>query len=287
MDLFRCVSTTVKLNKLTVKNRYPLLRIDDLFDQLQGSSVYSKINLSIHGLDESGLAGYYRRFIKGFSKIAKPMMKLTQKSVKFDWTEKARNKKDIGVLGSEENITIDFFTKLPKKIKLVGLQFRGHVVVLVDGMESVVDRHLPLVEFSYTNSYHMSIKAAPFEAFEADLWTCSATTSSKSMPFGLSNRTGSSLQWTQLSFSKIAKPMMKLTQKSVKFEWTKKAKAAFQLLKQKLFRALNLGFYPEGVVKNFNVYCDASHKGLGAVLMQKEKVIAYASRQLKLHEKNT
>ncbi|GKE15754.1 putative reverse transcriptase domain-containing protein [Tanacetum coccineum] len=45
MDLFGCVSTTHELNKLTVKNQYPLLRINDLFDQLQGSRVYSKIDL--------------------------------------------------------------------------------------------------------------------------------------------------------------------------------------------------------------------------------------------------
>ncbi|GJR60615.1 putative reverse transcriptase domain-containing protein [Tanacetum coccineum] len=45
MDRFACASIIAKLNKLTGKNRYPLLRIDDLFDQLQGSSVYSKIDL--------------------------------------------------------------------------------------------------------------------------------------------------------------------------------------------------------------------------------------------------
>nr|GFC61222.1 reverse transcriptase domain-containing protein [Tanacetum cinerariifolium] len=72
---------------------------------------------------------------------------------------------------------------------------------------------------------------------------------------------------------------MKLTQKSVKFDWGEKAEATFQLLKQKLCSASILAL-PEGS-KNFVVYCDASHKGLGAVLMQKEKVIAYASRQLK------
>ncbi|GJR25561.1 putative reverse transcriptase domain-containing protein [Tanacetum coccineum] len=60
--------------------------------------------------------------------------------------------------------------------------------------------------------------------------------------------------------------------------------AVFQLLKQKLCSAPILAL-PEGS-ENFMVYCDASHKGLGAVLMQKEKVIAYASRQLKVHEKN-
>ncbi|GJT55977.1 putative reverse transcriptase domain-containing protein [Tanacetum coccineum] len=63
-----------------------------------------------------------------------------------------------------------------------------------------------------------------------------------------------------------------------------KAEAAFQLLKQKLCSAPILAL-PEGS-ENFMVYCDASYKGLGAVLMQKEKVIAYASRQLKVHEKN-
>ncbi|GJU41456.1 putative reverse transcriptase domain-containing protein [Tanacetum coccineum] len=78
--------------------------------------------------------------------------------------------------------------------------------------------------------------------------------------------------------------MTKLTQKSVEFDWGEKAEAAFQLLKQKLCSALILAL-PEGS-ENFVVYCDASHKGLGAVLMQKEKVIAYASRQLKVHEKN-
>ncbi|GJS75944.1 putative reverse transcriptase domain-containing protein [Tanacetum coccineum] len=78
--------------------------------------------------------------------------------------------------------------------------------------------------------------------------------------------------------------MTKLTQKSVKFDRGEKAKAAFQVLKQKLCSVLILALL-EGS-ENFVVYCDASHKGLGVVLMQKEKVIAYASRQLKVYEKN-
>ncbi|GKC33387.1 putative reverse transcriptase domain-containing protein [Tanacetum coccineum] len=78
--------------------------------------------------------------------------------------------------------------------------------------------------------------------------------------------------------------MTKLTQKSVKFDWGEMKEAAFQLLKQKLCSASILAL-PEGS-ENFVVYCDASHKGLGAVLMQREKVIAYASRQLKINEKN-
>nr|GEX35211.1 reverse transcriptase domain-containing protein [Tanacetum cinerariifolium] len=85
-------------------------------------------------------------------------------------------------------------------------------------------------------------------------------------------------------FSKIATPMTKLTWKSVKFDWGEKEEAAFQLLKQKLCSALILTL-PEGS-ENFMVYCDASHKGLGTVLMQREKVIDYTSRQLKVHESN-
>ncbi|GKF75196.1 putative reverse transcriptase domain-containing protein [Tanacetum coccineum] len=78
--------------------------------------------------------------------------------------------------------------------------------------------------------------------------------------------------------------MTKLTQKNMKFDWSEKTEAAFQLLKQKLYSAPILAL-PEGS-ENFVVYCDASRKGLGAVLMQRKKVIAYASCQLKIHEKN-
>ncbi|GJZ40397.1 putative reverse transcriptase domain-containing protein [Tanacetum coccineum] len=71
------------------------------------------------------------------------------------------------------------------------------------------------------------------------------------------------------------------------FEWESvgnKQEAAFQTLKKKLCSAPILALL-QGA-KDFIVYCDASHKGLGAVLMQNEKVIAYASRQLKIHKKN-
>nr|GEX52709.1 putative reverse transcriptase domain-containing protein [Tanacetum cinerariifolium] len=85
-------------------------------------------------------------------------------------------------------------------------------------------------------------------------------------------------------FFKIAKLMTKLTQKNVKFDWEEKEEAAFQLIKRKLCSTPILAL-PKGS-KNFIVYCDASHKGLGVVLMQNDKVIGYASRQLKIHEKN-
>nr|GEY47576.1 putative reverse transcriptase domain-containing protein [Tanacetum cinerariifolium] len=73
--------------------------------------------------------------------------------------------------------------------------------------------------------------------------------------------------------------MKKLTQKGIKFDWGEKEENDFQLIKQKLCSAPILAL-SEGS-EDFVVYCDASHKGLGDVLMQREKVIAYASRQLK------
>nr|GEU31398.1 reverse transcriptase domain-containing protein [Tanacetum cinerariifolium] len=85
-------------------------------------------------------------------------------------------------------------------------------------------------------------------------------------------------------FSKIAKSLTELTQKNKKYIWGEDQKTAFQLLKQKLCEAPILAL-PKGN-DDFVVYYDASHQGLGAVLMQREKVIAYASRQFKPNEEN-
>ncbi|KAI3695058.1 hypothetical protein L1987_78046 [Smallanthus sonchifolius] len=85
-------------------------------------------------------------------------------------------------------------------------------------------------------------------------------------------------------FSKIAQPLTALTQKGKAYNWGDNQESAFQHLKQKLCSAHILAL-PEGT-DDFVVYCDASIQGLGCVLIQQEKVIAYASRQLKIHEKN-
>ena len=81
---------------------------------------------------------------------------------------------------------------------------------------------------------------------------------------------------------KDCKTFDRANQKNRKFDWGKDQEIAFQLLKRKLCEAPILAL-PEGN-DDFVVYCDASRRGLGAVLMQRDKVIAYASRQLKTHE---
>jgi hypothetical protein len=83
-------------------------------------------------------------------------------------------------------------------------------------------------------------------------------------------------------FSKIAKPMTSLLQKDHKFVWTEECEAAFCTLRKLLTTAPVLA-QPD-IEKSFDVFCDASKNGLGCVLMQNGRVIAYASRQLRKHE---
>ena len=86
------------------------------------------------------------------------------------------------------------------------------------------------------------------------------------------------------NFSKIAKPMTELLKKDKKFLWSTDCEESFQVLKKRLTTAPVL-VLPD-VHRSFDIYCDASRRGLGCVLMQEGKVVAYASRQLRPHELN-
>ncbi|XP_070034705.1 uncharacterized mitochondrial protein AtMg00860-like [Nicotiana tomentosiformis] len=88
-----------QLNKATIKNKYPLPRIDDLFGQLQGEGIKvdpkkieevqsrARPTMSTEIKSFLGLAGYYRRFVEGFSSIAAPLTRLTQKGAPFRWSD--------------------------------------------------------------------------------------------------------------------------------------------------------------------------------------------------------
>ncbi|GKD60403.1 putative reverse transcriptase domain-containing protein, partial [Tanacetum coccineum] len=109
------------------------------------------------------------------------------------------------------------------------------------------------------------------------------------MPFGLTNAPADEKEHEErlkaiLELLKKEKLYAKISKCEFWIPKGEKEENAFQLIKQNLCSAPILAL-PEGS-KDFVVYCDASHKGLGVVLMQREKVIAYASRQLKIHEKN-
>jgi len=85
-------------------------------------------------------------------------------------------------------------------------------------------------------------------------------------------------------FSKIARPMIELTKKDKKFIWTEACEKSFEELKKRLTTAPVLTL--PNIHKDFVVFCNASRQCLGCVLMQDGKVVAYTSRQLKVHEKN-
>ncbi|GJX59351.1 putative reverse transcriptase domain-containing protein [Tanacetum coccineum] len=282
---FRMCIDYRELNKLTVKNRYPLPRIDDLFDQLQGSSVYSKIDLrsGYHQLrvrEEDipktafrtryghyefqvmpfGLTNAPAVFMDLMNRVCKPYLDKFVIVFIDDILIYSKNKKEheehlkqiLELLKKEE-----LYAKFSKcEFWIPKVQFLGHVI----------------------DSEGIHVDPAKIEAIKD--WTSPKSPTEIRQFLGLAGYYRRFIE----GFSKIAKPMTKLTQKKVKFVWGDKQEAAFQLLKQKLCSAPILAL-PEGS-EDFIAYCDASKKGLGAVLMQREKVISYASRQLKIHEKN-
>jgi hypothetical protein len=85
-------------------------------------------------------------------------------------------------------------------------------------------------------------------------------------------------------FSQVAKPITELLKNQTKFIWSPECEKAFRILKKSLTTAPVLA-QPD-IEKPFDVYCDASGISLGCVLMQEDRVIAYASRQLKHHEEH-
>ncbi|GKA68478.1 putative reverse transcriptase domain-containing protein [Tanacetum coccineum] len=282
---FRMCIDYRELNKLTVKNRYPLPRIDDLFDQLQGSSVYSKIDLrtGYHQLrirEEDipitafrtryghyefqvmpfGLTNAPAVFMDLMNRVCKPYLDKFVIVFIDDILIYSKSK-------DEHKEHLKTILELLKKEKLYAkfskcdfwlesVQFLGHVI----------------------DSKGVHVDPAKIEAIKN--WATPTTPTEVRQFLGLAGYYRRFIE----GFSLISKPLTKLTQKNKKYEWGEDEEDAFQFLKQKLCCAPILAL-PEGS-EDFVVYCDASLKGFGAVLMQREKVIAYASWQLRTHEEN-
>ncbi|GJR47439.1 putative reverse transcriptase domain-containing protein [Tanacetum coccineum] len=274
-----------ELNKLTVKNQYPLPRINNLFDQLQGSSVYSKIDLrsGYHQLrvrEEDipktvfrtryghyefqvmpfGLTNAPAVFMDLMNRVCKPYQEKFIIVFIDDILIYSKNKQE-----HEEHLKLilellkkkELYAKFSKcELWIPNVQFLGHVI----------------------DSQDIHVDPAKIESIKD--WASPKTPTEIRQFLGLASYYQRFIE----GFSKIAKSMTKITHNKVTFDWGEKEEAAFQLLKQKLCSAPILALLE--VDNNFIVYCDASHKGLGVVLMQNEKMIAYASRQLKIHEKN-
>ncbi|GJU55902.1 putative reverse transcriptase domain-containing protein [Tanacetum coccineum] len=180
-----------ELNKLTVKNRYPLPRIDDLFDQLQGGIHVdpSKIEVVKNWKAPTtpsevrsflGLAGYYRCFIANFSKIAKPLTSLTQKNQKYEWGEEQEaafqtlknNLCDAPILSLPDGVE-DFVVYCNASNQGLGcvLMQRDKANVVADSLsrkECVKPRRVHVMAIRIQSGMKVLILAAQKEAFEQE-----------------------------------------------------------------------------------------------------------------------
>ncbi|GJY00837.1 putative reverse transcriptase domain-containing protein [Tanacetum coccineum] len=261
-----------------------VLLIDDLFDQLQGSSVYSKIDLrsGYHQLrvrEEDipitafrtryghyefqvmpfGLTNAPAVFMDLMNRVCKPYL---DKFVIVFIDDILIYSKTKGEHSEHLKIILDLLKKEKLYAKfskcdfwLESVQFLGHVI----------------------NREGVHVDPAKIEAVKN--WPVPKSPTEVRQFIGLAGYYRRFIE----GFSLIAKPLTKLTQKNKRFEWGADEDEAFQKLKQDLCTALILALPG---LHDFVVYCDASLKGYGAVLMQRDKVIAYASRQLKTHEEN-
>ncbi|KAJ9536518.1 hypothetical protein OSB04_un000312 [Centaurea solstitialis] len=274
-----------ELNKVTVKNKYPLPRIDDLFDQLQGAKYFSKIDLrsGYHQLKvrEEDIPqtafrtryGHYEFLVMSFgltnapaafmdlmNRVCKPYLDefvivfiddiLIYSKTAEEHGEHLR--KVLEMLKREQ-----LYAKFSKcEFWLKEVQFLGHIVT------------------------QEGIKVDPAKIEAIKDWESPKSPSEVRSFLGLAGYYRRFIE----HFSTIATPLMALTKKDIKFEWSSTCERAFNNLKGKLTSAPILAL-PNGT-DGFVVYCDASKLGLGCVLMQDGKVIAYASRKLKVHELN-
>ncbi|GJY81284.1 putative reverse transcriptase domain-containing protein [Tanacetum coccineum] len=234
---FRMYIDYRELNKFNVKNRYPLPRIDDLFDQLQGSQFFSKIDLR---------SGYHQLRVH---EDDIPKIVFRTRYGHFELTVMPFG------LTNAPAIFIDLMNRVVGRI-LIKVQFLGHVI----------------------NGNRIHVDPSKIEVVKN--WKAPRTSTEVRSFLRLAGYYRRFIE----NFSKIAKSLTILTQKSKTFDWGEEQELAFQTLKDKLCNApvLALPDRPE----DFVIYCDASGIGLGCVLMQRGKVIAYASRQLKIHEQN-
>nr|BAH80025.1 putative retrotransposon protein [Oryza sativa Indica Group] len=273
------------LNEVTIKNKYPLPRIDDLFDQLEGATVFSKIDLR---------SGYHQLRIR---EEDIPKTAFTTRYGLFECTVMS-----FGLTNAPA-----FFMNLMNKVFMEYLD--KFVVVFIDDIliysktKEEHEEHLRLA-LEKLREHQLYAKFSKCEFWLSEVKFLGHVISSGGVAVDPSN-VESVLSWKQPktvsevrsflglagyyrrfieNFSKIARPMTRLLQKDGKYKWTEDCERSFQELKKRLVSAPVL-ILPDSR-KDFQVYCDASRHGLGCVLMQEGKVVAYASRQLRPHENN-
>ena len=273
-----------ELNKVTIKNKYPLPRIDDLFDQLKGASYFSKIDLrsGYHQLkvkpeDVPKTAfrtryGHYEFLVLPFGLTNAPAVFMDLMNRVFqDYLDKF-------VIVFIDDILIYSKTREDheKHLRLVLERLREKKLY---AKFSKCEFWLRKVQFLGHIVSESGIEVDPAKVEAVMKWETPKSATEIRSFLGLAGYYRRFIQ----NFSKIAEPLTRLTRKDVKFIWSEECESSFQTLKEKLVSAPIL-VLPDSS-GGFKIYSDASHNGLGCVLMQHGRVVAYASRQLKDYEK--
>ncbi|CAN6477769.1 unnamed protein product [Victoria cruziana] len=273
------------LNEVTIKNKYPLPHIEDLFDQLKSAKVFSKIDLrsGYHQLqikteDISKMAfrtqyGHYEFRVMPFGLTNAPaafmdLMNRIFHDLLDDYVIVFID--DILVYSDDKTMHSFHLAEVLKRLRQNKLYAKFSKCEFWLEKESFLGHIIS----------RDGVTVDPMKVKAVHDWSTLRNISEIRSFLGLAGYYRKFIQ----DFSRIASPMTKLLQKGVKFTWSEACEKSFQTLKEKLTKAPILTL-PDGR-EGFAVYSDASGIGYGAVLMQKDKVIAYASRQLKSHEKN-
>ena len=272
------------LNKQTLKNKYPLPRIDDLLDQLNGAKVFSRMDLA---------TGFHQLRI---AEECVPLTAFRGPDIFYEWLVMP-----FGLCNAPA-----YFVDLMNRV------FRGvlnkFVLVFIDDVliysksKPEHEKHLEQVlEILRKNVFKAKFSKCVFwqeevkflghvvseKGISVDLRKITAIQDWKqpTTPIEVRSFMGLASYYRKFvkDFSKISSPLTKLTKKHEKFKWTSDCEEAFQELKSKLTTAPVLTIIDGN--QDLTVWTDASIRGLGAVLMQRGQVVAYASRQLKPHEK--
>jgi hypothetical protein len=273
------------LNAVTIKNKYPLPRIDVLFYQLVGAKVYSKIDLrsdyhqiKIRASDISKTTfstryGLYEYLVMSFGLTNAPAYFMYLMNTVF------MPELDKFVVVFIDDILVYSRNEVEHTMHLhiVLQRLRGHRLYT---KLSKCDFWLREIKFLGHTISQDEISVDHEKVQEVMDWKPPTTVRQIQSFLGLAGYYRRFIP----DFSRIAKPMTELLKKGIKFEWGQKCEDAFHALRQHLTIAPVLA-QPDNT-KSFDVYCDASGTGLGCVLMQDNRVIAYASRALRPHEQN-
>ncbi|GJS45266.1 putative reverse transcriptase domain-containing protein [Tanacetum coccineum] len=264
---FRICIDYRELNKLTIKNRYPLPRIDDLFDQLQGSSIYSKIDLrsgyhQFHIREEDIPITAFRTRYGHYEFQVMPFGLTNAPAIFMDLMNRVcKLYLDKFVIVFIDDILIYFINKEEhgEHLKTILNLLRSEMLY---AKFSKCDFWLDSVQFlgHVIDSNGVHVDPAKIKAIKN--WAAPTTPTEVRQFLGLAGYYRRFIK----DFSLISKPLTKLTQKNKPYVWGNDEDEAFQTLKLKLCSAPILSL-PEGS-EDFIVYCDASLKGFRAVLMQ-------------------